>query len=153
MRSFLRTALLSGSVIAALAAVAPSLEAQQDTTARAATRRPRGDRNKLTPEEITGAGNVATAADAIRLLRPWWLAPPRGRMASTDMGGDTRAATQVVGYIDGMRQPDLESSLVTVKAADVTEIRYLDQNRAVQNFGPGHEAGVIDVTTINKKRR
>ena len=153
LRSFLRTALLAGSVLAALAAAAPSLEAQQDTTTRAATRRPRGDRNKLTPEEITGAGNVATAADAIRLLRPWWLAPPRGRMASTDMGGDTRAATQVVVYIDGMRQPDLESSLVTVKAADVTEIRYLDQNRAVQNFGPGHEAGVIDVTTVNKKRR
>ncbi|MBK7907539.1 MAG: hypothetical protein IPJ78_13395 [Gemmatimonadetes bacterium] len=152
MRSFLRTALLTGSVLAALAAV-PALEAQQDTTARAATRRPRGDRNKLTPEEINGAGNVATAADAIRLLRPWWLQPPRGRMASTDMGGDTRAATQVVVYIDGMRQPDLESSLVTVKAADVTEIRYHDQNRAVQNFGAGHEAGVIDVTTINKKRR
>jgi hypothetical protein len=149
MRPILRLALL----LLALTVAASTVEAQQDTTPRRAAPRVRGDRNKLTPTEISDAGNLNTALDAVRLLRPWWLQPPRGRMASTDLGGDTRAATTIVVYLDGMRQPDLESSLVTVKATEIVEARYLDQNRAVQMFGPGHEAGVIDITTINKKKR
>ncbi len=152
MRSSLRTFLLASSVMAALVSFAPSLEAQQDTTSRAPARRTRGDRSKLTQSDIAGAATVATALDAIRLLRPWWLTPPMGRMASTDLGGDTRAATKIVVYIDDMRQPDLESSLVTVKANEIVEARYLDQNRAVQMRGPGHEAGVIEISTTAKKK-
>jgi hypothetical protein len=68
------------------------------------------------------------------------------------MGGDSRAGVQVIVYIDGMRQPDIESSLITVPAKNIVEIRYLDQNRAIQLFGPGHEAGVIDVSTTDKKK-
>lgn len=152
MRTSVRTALLALSVLTAFLAVAPSLEAQQDTTARPAARRVRGDRNTLTPTEIAGAGTPVTALDAVRLLRPWWLQPPRGRMASTNLVGDTSAATAVVVYIDGMRQPDVETSLVTVKSVEIVEVRYLDQNRAVQMHGPGHEAGVIEVSTTAKKR-
>lgn len=153
MRMTLRSLLAAGAVLAALGAVAPTLEAQQDTTAKpTTTRRPRGDRSKLTQAEIAGGGNLATALDAIRILKPWWLEPPRGRINSTDLAGDTRAATAVVVYIDGMRQPDLNSSLVTVKANEVVEARYLDQNRAIQVHGPGHEAGVIEVTTTAKKK-
>lgn len=152
MRTSVRIALLALSALTAFLAVAPSLEAQQDTTARQSARRVRGDRNKLTPTEIAGAGTPVTALDAIRLLRPWWLQPPRGRMASTDMGGDTRASTSIIVYIDGMRQPDLETSLVTVKTIEIVEMRYLDQNRAVQMHGAGHEAGVIEVSTTAKKK-
>lgn len=152
MRISLRSALLAGSLLAASVSFAPSADAQQDTTARTPARRTRGDRSKLTQSDIAGAPTVNTALDAIRLLRPWWLSPPPGRMASTDMGGDTRAATRVIVYIDDMRQPDLESSLVTVKANEVVEARYLDQNRAVQMRGPGHEAGVIEISTTAKKK-
>lgn len=152
MRSSLRSVLLAGSALAALVSFVPTLEAQQDTTARTPARRARGDRTKLTQSDIAGASTVTTALDAIRLLRPWWLNPPVGRMASTDMAGDTRAATRVIVYIDDMRQPDLESSLVTVKASEVVEARYLDQNRAVQMRGPGHEAGVIEISTTAKKK-
>ena len=34
----------------------------------------------------------------------------------------------------------------------IIEIRFLDQNRAVQMHGPGHELGVIEVITIDKRR-
>ena len=136
-----------------LALVAPALEAQQaPTTPPAARRAPRGDRNKLTQVEIAQAGGVVTILDAIRLLRPQWLNPPRGRIASSNADGSTGSATQIVVYIDDMRQPDLESSLITVKAEQVVEARYLDQNRAVQNRGPGHEAGVIEIITTARRR-
>lgn len=151
MRPLLRTFLRVGLVLGAMVAVPLVLEAQDSVKAKPA-RRARGDRNKLTPTEIGQAGGVVTTLDAIRLLRPWWLAPPPGRMVSTDMGGDTRAASAVIVYIDGMRQPDIESSLITVPAKNIVEIRYLDQNRAIQLFGPGHEAGVIDVSTTDKKK-
>jgi hypothetical protein len=29
-------------------------------------------------------------------------------------------------------------------------MKYLDQNKAVQDYGPGHEAGVIEVKTTRK---
>ncbi len=152
-----RPLLRSALVLVALASAGAALAAQQaprDTTRREAPpRRARSDRSRLLAEDIAGAGNVATALDAVRLLRPWWLNPPMGRIASTNFGAETRAATALVVYIDGLRQPDLESALVTVKAGDVVEMRYLDQNRAVQQWGPGHEAGAIEVTTLNAKRK
>lgn len=139
-------------VTLALAATAPLVAAQQAPTTPPARRAPRGDRNKLTAVELAQAGGVVTALDAIRLLRPQWLNPPRGRIASSNADGDTGSATQIVVYIDDLRQPDLESSLITVKVETIAEMRYLDQNRAVQNRGPGHEAGVIEVITTAKRR-
>lgn len=139
-------------VLATLAVTAPAVESQQDTTRKQPARRNRGDRNRLTATEVQQAGGVPTALDAIRLLRPWWLNPPPGRMSSSNLASETRAASEVVVYIDGLRQPDVSSSLVTVPAAKVVEVRYLDQNRAVQTYGPGHEAGVIEVTTTDKKK-
>jgi hypothetical protein len=38
-----------------------------------------------------------------------------------------------------------------VPAAKLVELRYLDQNRGVQMYGPGHEFGVIEVTTVDKR--
>lgn len=147
------------SIVLALLALpmaAPSASAQQaprDSVRRDPPRRQRSDRARIVRDEIALAGNVVTALDAVRLLRPWWLNPPPGRMASTNFGSETRAATAIVVYLDGLRQPDLESSLVAVKADEVVEMRYLDQNRAVQMWGPGHEAGVIEVTTLSGKKK
>lgn len=142
-----------GLVALALTLSAPVVEAQRDSTPQKRASRPRGDRNRLTRAELDEAGtSIVTARDAVRLLRPQWLSPPMGRMASSNMVSTTGAATQVVVYIDDLRQPDIESSLVTVPAAKIVEIRYLDQNRAIQQRGPGHEAGVIEVTTTDKRK-
>ena len=112
----------------------------------------RGDRNKLTQIEVAedGAG-IMTARDAVRILRPQWLSPPMGRMSSSDVMGAGGGARSVIVYIDDVRQPDVES-LSTVPASKILELKYLDQNRGVQLRGPGHEAGVIEVTTIDKRK-
>lgn len=113
----------------------------------------RGDQSRLTRADLDEAGTaIVTAFDAVRVLRPRWLAPPLGKSASATMLGGGGGASAVIVYVDGTRQPDLEPALTRVKAADVTDLRYLDQNRAVQEHGPGHEAGVIEVTTIRKRK-
>lgn len=142
-----------GLLALALTLSAPVVEAQRDSTPQKRAARPRGDRNRLTRVEIDEAGTgIVTARDAVRLLRPQWLNPAMGRIASSNMANSTGAATQIVVYIDDLRQPDIESSLITVPALKIVEIRYLDQNRAMQQRGPGHEAGVIEVTTVDKRK-
>lgn len=112
----------------------------------------RGDRNKITRTEIDeGGATIFTAREAVRLLRPQWLSPPPGRVASSDMLGSGGGRQGVVVYIDDVRQPDLEA-LATVSVARIVELKYLDQNRAVLMRGPGHEGGVIEVTTIDKRK-
>ena len=132
-------------IVLALLVCASSAEAQKK----------RGDRNKITRADLNEAGGtVMNAFDAVNLLRPHWLNPPMGRMASSAVDPAvsqmTHNASYLVVYIDDMRQPSLDV-LRLVKAESITEIQYLDQNRAIQMLGPGHEAGAIQVTTVNKK--
>jgi hypothetical protein len=111
----------------------------------------RGDRNKLTQVEIAESGQNMTAREAIRMLRPQWLAPMRGKLSSSDVLSAGGGSQTVIVYIDDVRQPDLET-LGTVSASRVLEMKYLDQNRAVLLRGPGHESGVIEITTIDKRK-
>ena len=112
----------------------------------------RGDRNKLTRVELDEAGtSIMTAREAVRILRPQWLSPPLGRMASSDMTGSGGGKQVVVIYVDEKRQPDLES-LAIIPSAKIVEMKYLDQNRAVLLRGPGHESGVIEITTVDKRK-
>ena len=112
----------------------------------------RGDRNKLTRVELDEAGtSIMTAREAVRILRPQWLSPPLGRMASSDMTGSGGGKQVVVIYVDEKRQPDLES-LAIIPSARIVEMKYLDQNRAVLLHGPGHESGVIEITTVDKRK-
>jgi len=112
----------------------------------------RGDRNKISRLEIEEGGtSIATAREAVRLLRPQWLSPPLGRHASSDIIGAGGGSRVVIVYIDDIRQTDVES-LTTVQGSRILELKYLDQNRAVQMRGPGHESGVIEVTTIDKRK-
>jgi hypothetical protein len=119
-----------------------------------AQKKVRGDRSKITRADLNEAGGtVQTAIDAIRLLRPHWLSPPMGRVAPAAVDPAvslmTRNAIEPVVYIDDMRQPGIDV-LRTVKAGSIIEMKYLDQNRAIQMLGPGHESGAIQVTTVNK---
>ena len=118
----------------------------------ACAQKDRGDRNKLTRVEIDEGGtSIVSAREAVRLLRPYWLSPPLGRKASSDVLGAGGGGQAVIVYIDDLRQPDLDA-LATVQASRILELKYLDQNRAVLLRGPGHENGVIEVTTIDKRK-
>ena len=106
----------------------------------------------LTKNDIEqGGSSIFTAREAVRILRPQWLARPMGRVASSNVTSSGGGNQEVIVYIDDKRQPDFES-LATVPAAKIVEMKYLDQNRAVLLRGPGHEAGVIEVTTSDKRK-
>ena len=92
-----------------------------------------------------------TAREAVRILRPQWLAPPRGKVASSNVMNEGGGRQEVILYIDDIRQPELDA-LATVPAAKILEMKYLDQTRAVLLRGPGHEGGVIEVTTTDKRK-
>jgi hypothetical protein len=125
----------------------PTAQPRQQQQAR--TRR--GDRSKLTRQDLDEAGNsIVTARDAIRILWPHWLQPPVGRMASSNVMDAGGGAQTVVVYLDGTRQVDLEV-LNTIRNAEIQEMRHLDQNRAIGIHGPGHEAGVIEIATVKRK--
>ena len=112
----------------------------------------RSESNILSRSDIEQAGSsIFTAREAVRILRPQWLTPPMGRLASSNVMAGGGGSQEVIVYIDDKRQPDLES-LATVPSAKIVEIKYLDQNRAVLLRGPGHEAGVIEVTTSDKRK-
>lgn len=117
-----------------------------------AQKKQRGDRYRITQDDLAEApASVNTAYDAIRTMRAQWLAPPMNRAAGSSFTGDGGGAKEVVVYIDDVRQQSLED-LKTIKAASIVELKFLDQNRAIQMRGPGHEMGAIEVTTVNKKK-
>ena len=119
-----------------------------------AQKKSRGDRNKITHDELVEAAATATTAyDLIHIMRPLWLDPAQGRMASArGDGGQDGGAQEVVVYVNGNRQPSLDQ-LKTLRVQGIQERRYLDQNRAIQMHGPGHEKGVIEVTLIDASQR
>lgn len=130
-------------LLLALFVVAGTAEAQKK----------RGDRSKITRADLDEAGGtVVSAADAIKLLRPQWLQPPLNRMNGSSLGGnDPNVGTEPVLYVDEMRQQS-QRILETMPASQVFEMKYLDQNRAIQMYGPGHESGAIQLTTTAKKK-
>ncbi|MCC7055281.1 MAG: hypothetical protein IT355_18560 [Gemmatimonadaceae bacterium] len=141
----------------AVAALTPVVGHAQDTAAapRAApARKKRGDLNRITRDDLEGSiGAYVSALDIIRGLRPRWLTSGgMGRAMPANIGADLRyGATEIVYYIDGTRQPSVNEVSV-LPATSVAEMRFHDQNRAVQMFGTGHELGVIEITTTAKAR-
>lgn len=124
------------------------------TASQPAAAQKRGDRNTITRQDLDEAGtSISNAYDAVQRLRSNWLNPPRGRMSSAamiDNNANAANATEAILYIDDRRQAQLDL-LRTVPVAKIKEIKYLDQNRAIQMLGPGHEAGAILVTTDKQK--
>lgn len=115
----------------------------------------RGDRSLITRADLDeGGSGLTTAQEAIQRLRPNWLRPPMGRNATSGMldglGNRDAAPKEAILYIDEVRQPNLEV-LRMVQVPKIVEMKYLDQNRAVQLLGPGHEAGTILIVTVNKR--
>ena len=99
---------------------------------------PKTEHNVLTRDEILNSSftNV-DLYQAIRGLRPHFLAPPAGvrSRAST-------ASSPTVVYVDRMRQSGLEA-LRTLRTSQVEEVRYLDPTAAQSEFGAGASGGAL----------
>lgn len=112
----------------------------------------RNETTSITRGDIEqGGAGIYTAREAVRVLRPQWLSRPMGRVASSNVNSAGGGAQDIIVYINDVRQPEYDA-LATVPASRILEMKYLDQNRAVLLHGPGHEGGVIEVTTIDKRK-
>lgn len=99
----------------------------------------RHDPNLITEEELGRVG-MTSLFDAIRTLRPEWLAWRNPTMLRPEAEGN------IVVYMDRIRigEPDVLRGFTPTLALSV---RYLRPAEAEAEFGPGHLQGAILVTT------
>jgi len=93
---------------------------------------PSRNRNLITSEELTQTGELATAFDAIRRLRPNWL------------GGRGTSSAKV--FIDGVEMGDT-GVLRDYRVDAIRECRFIPPTDATLRFGTGYGGGVIEVFT------
>ena len=123
------------------------------------------DRNLITREEIEASSKKdGDIYQLIRALRPHFLNAPRGvrsmgmtgtsvsgagrgQTMETRTGGASAAPTPLV-YLNGLRGGELES-LKQIMAMDVREVRYYEPAKAEDEFGPGHDGGVVAVVMMS----
>lgn len=98
------------------------------------------NRDLITRDEImNSAQREQDLWQAVRSLRPHFLAPPRGVRT---MGNAPPGETIVV--VDGKRDSGLDA-LKMIMAADVDEVRYLDPSRSQSEFGTFATGGAVVV--------
>ena len=103
-------------------------------------------RDVLTKEEIQApAQKDRDLLQIIRSLRPHFLSAPRG-VRSMVNGGP--AAVQL--YVDDSHRPSLDE-LKMIKPENVEEVRYLEPNRAQDQYGITHSGGAILVKLRGKQ--
>jgi len=100
---------------------------------------PRHDSFLITESELRQT-NVANLYDAIRTLRPEWIARRNPTTLRPEAEGN------IVVYMDRIRFGELEV-LRSFAPALATSVRYLAPAEAEAEFGPGHLQGAILVTT------
>jgi hypothetical protein len=108
---------------------------------------PQPQRDVLSRNEILKS-NVAQGdlLQAIRSLRPEFLAPPRGK---TTRRGE--AVTPLTVYVEGIRQTGTES-LRNITASHILEVRYLDPTASATQFGPNAGGGALVVRVFPHDR-
>lgn len=95
-------------------------------------------RDLITREEIVNSPQKdQDILQAIRSLRPHFLAPPRGIRS---LGSSMPAPT--VLYVNGNKSGEL-TGLKYIMAADVMEVRYLEPGKAQDEFGMDHSGGAV----------
>jgi hypothetical protein len=100
----------------------------------------------LAREEILNSNaHLGDLLQAVRSLRPEFLAPPRGR--TTSKGA---AVAPLTIFVEGIRQSGLEA-LRNLAASRVREVRYLDPTAAVNLYGPTASGGAIVVTVFDER--
>jgi hypothetical protein len=94
--------------------------------------------NLITREQIAELTGVSDAYTVIEDLRPTWL-QKRGNTSFRQEG-------EIRVYMDGVSVGGLDD-LRNIHPDNIESIEFLDERRASFRFGPGHEHGVILVTT------
>lgn len=100
--------------------------------------RQRGQRDRITSEELATI-DVQNALQAVQRLRPNFLQTRGGASSSL-----TQGPQDVVVYVDQTRMGG-PSTLAQIPITDVKEIQYLNGTDATQRYGTGHGSGVIIV--------
>lgn len=126
---------LTGALLALVTlAVASPAEAQ------------RRERDRIDAEELReSAKERANLFQAIRSLRPHFLAGPRG---TRSLGGGVVPRVPLV-YLNGTRAGDA-TMLRDIQTINVAEVRFIPPTEASNLYGLDHGAGVIQVTLINR---
>ena len=102
-------------------------------------------RDVLTKDEIQApAQKDRDLLQIIRSLRPHFLSAPRG-VRSMANGGP--APVQL--YVDDSHRSSLDE-LKSIKPEDVEEVRYLEPNRAQDQYGITHSGGAVLVKLRGK---
>lgn len=70
---------------------------------------------------------------------------------SSDMAYWHGGQHEAMAYVDDKRRFVL-TPLATIAAARIVELKYLDQSRAGLFRSPGQESGVIEITTVDKRK-
>jgi hypothetical protein len=108
---------------------------------------PKPQRDVLSRDEILKSNaHQSDLLQAIRSLRPEFLAPPRNR--TTPRG---TAMTPLTVYVEGVRQAGPES-LRNIAASQILEVRYLDPTASASQFGPTAGGGAIVVKVFQNDR-
>lgn len=101
---------------------------------------PRPDANLITAEELAGSSS-RTLYDAVRNLRPAWM------MRSRPTALLPRNQAELVVYLDGTRFGSIES-LRQFSTRGIASVRYFSPSNAEAHFGPGHQLGAIQITSL-----
>ncbi|MEK6687386.1 MAG: hypothetical protein AABZ01_02850 [Gemmatimonadota bacterium] len=108
----------------------------------------KGDRNKLTIEEIVEKDGIPNALEAIKRLRSNWL-----RVRSSGIAGSSASDNYSSGkpelavYVDDVRMHGGVNDLKEIRVGEIEEISYMSGNSALARYGNGHEYGAIFVKT------
>ncbi|MEK7380796.1 MAG: hypothetical protein AAB075_07295 [Gemmatimonadota bacterium] len=108
----------------------------------------KGDRNKLTVEEIAEKDGISNALEAVKRLRSNWL-----RIRSSGIAGSssddryTSGKPELAVYVDDTRMQGGVEDLKGVRVDEIVEISFMSGNNALARYGNGHEYGAIFVKT------
>ena len=127
IRATLATFVLAGACTIILSSTAAAQKKQRDV---------------LTAAEIdSSAQRDGDLWQALHSLRPKFLETAPGQVSF----GASPVMRPVV-YLDGMREESVDE-LHSVRASDVSEVRYLDPSRAAAEYGPSAAGGAVIVKT------
>ena len=111
----------------------------------------KGDRNKLTVEEIAEKDGIANALEAIKRLRSNWLRVRASGIAGSSSDDRYSSGKQELAiYVDDVRMQGGVNDLKEIRVGEIEEISYMSGNNALARYGNGHENGAIFVKTTRR---
>jgi len=108
----------------------------------------KGDRNKLTVEEIAEKDGIANALEAVKRLRSNWLRVRASGIAGSSFDDRYSSEKQELAvYVDDVRMLGGVNDLKEVRVEEIVELSFMSGNNALARYGNGHEYGAIFVKT------